>query len=139
VSRFLASRIARLEAKRKANEPPPRLIGYSLDGTPMWRVEEGADGVLRFVPRFTHDEFAARCALQQRDLMKRLAAYEAELSESEEGTVEHGKDTGPNKAGYDGELAPLLPGQTKRRRFIEINGVEIDTFARRNELNGTCE
>lgn len=106
MSRFLASRIARLEAKRKANEPPPRLIGYSLDGTPMWNVEEGADGVLRFVPRYTPEEFAERCRNQQADLMKRLAAYEAELIENEDGTVEHGKDTSPASGGFNDQLAP---------------------------------
>ncbi|WP_054304482.1 hypothetical protein [Gemmobacter sp. LW-1] len=120
MSRFLASRIARLEAKRKANEPPPRLIGYSLDGTPMWNVEEGADGVLRFVPRFTNEQFAARCALQQRDLMNRLAAYEAELSESEEGTSNE-KHTSPNETGE----VPLKPGQKRARYLFTVeNGVE---------------
>ena len=125
MSRFLASRIARLEAKRKANEPPPRLIAYSLDGEPLWRIEESADGILRFVPRFTSEEFAERCRNQQADLMNRLAAYEADLTESEEGTVEHGRDTGPSKTGYDGELAPLFGDVTI-----------VSPLSRRGELRG---
>ena len=120
MSRFLASRIARLEAKRKANEPPPRLIGYSLDGSPLWRIEESADGVLRFVPRYTNEEFAERCRNQQADLMKRLAAYEAELSESEEGTSNE-KRTSPIETGE----APLKPGQKRARYLFTVeNGVE---------------
>ncbi|MFP1644224.1 hypothetical protein [Pontitalea aquivivens] len=102
----IKARLKRLEKKVAATEAPPRLIGYSLDGTPMWNVEEGADGILRFVPRYTNQEFGERCRNQQADLMKRLAAYEAELTESEEGTVEHGKDTSPASVGFNDQLAP---------------------------------
>lgn len=100
----IKARLKRLEKKIAANEPPPRLIGYSLDGTPMWNVEEGSDGVLRFVPRYTSEDFQRKALDQQSRLMQELAEYDALLNE--EGTVEHGKDTSPAYVGFNDQLAP---------------------------------
>lgn len=106
MSRILASRIAKLEAKRKANEVPMRELG-SFASKPLWRVEE-SDGVLRGVPLFTSDEYADFARKQQSALLAELNEKVIEL-EAEETHV--GKSEG---------LAPILPGQ-KRPNFIYIN------------------
>lgn len=132
MSRFLASRIARLEAKRRANDLPKVIC--VVGGPYMQTVEDHANPG-QFIWPEPPGGFPAFALAQQTRLLRELADYNAELDQAEGNA--NGKNTSPKNSGGDGELAPLLPGQAKRRRFIEINGVEIDTFARRNEINGS--
>lgn len=108
----LQRRIAALEKKRLA-AADDRILGIidycDSQGFPEWdgvhRKGQQVIGVIGGI-RIPPEEFAERCRNQQADLMNRLAAYEAELTESEEGTVQHGKDTSPASVGFNDQLAP---------------------------------
>ena len=60
----LKARIERLQAKQNV---AAKVLGVSVDGTPMWR-EVMRDGVLHCLPRYEHDEWAERCRTQQAEL-----------------------------------------------------------------------
>lgn len=117
MTRNLAARIDRLEAAKRV---AVKVLGISVDGTPMWR-EVMRDGVLHCLPRYEHDEWAERCRMQQAELQEQLRRFAALLGE------EDPQAEAPAIVGND-RLAPLPAGK-KRPRFIEIHGREIDAFA----------
>ena len=113
----LKARIERLQAKHAV---PPKVLGVSVDGTPLWR-EVMRDGVLHCLPRYEHDIWAARCRHQQAELQEQLRGFAALLGE------EDPQAEAPAHVGND-RLAPLPAGK-KRPRFIEAHGREIDAFS----------
>lgn len=113
MTRNLAARIDRLEAAKRVVR---KVLGISVDGTPMWR-EVMRDGVLHCLPRYEHDEWAERCRHQQAELQEQLRGFATLLGE--EDTPE-----APAIVGND-RLAPLPAGK-KRPRYLEINGREVD-------------
>ena len=115
MTRNLAARIDRLEAAKRV---APKVLGISVDGTPMWR-EVMRDGVLHCLPRFEHDEWAERCRTQQADLQQALRGYAALLGE---------EDTPDAPAIVGTERLAPLPAGKKRPRYIEAHGREIDAF-----------
>lgn len=114
MSRLLAARVAKLEAAKRV---APKVLGISVDGTPMWR-EVMRDGVLHCLPRYEHDEWAERCRNQQAELQEQLRGFAVLLGE---------EDTQAEAPGIVGTepLAPLPAGK-KRPRYLEINGREVD-------------
>jgi hypothetical protein len=114
MSRNLAARIDRLEAAKRV---AVKVLGISVDGTPMWR-EVMRDGVLHCLPRYEHEEWAERCRTQQAELQEQLRGFAALLGE---------EDPKAEAPGIVGTLAPLKPGK-KRPRYLEIHGREIDAF-----------
>lgn len=116
MTRNLAARIDRLEAAKRI---APKVLGISVDGTPMWR-EVMRDGVLHCLPRYEHDVWAERCRTQQADLQEQLRGFAALLGE------EDPQAEAPAIVGND-RLAPLPAGK-KRPRFFEAHGREIDAF-----------
>jgi len=117
----LAARVSALEKKRKAGEAPMRVIG-EFGGKPIWRTEERG-GVVYCLPLHSGDRYSELARNQQHELLARLNEYAESF---DEGISSDGRDTSPTMGI---ELAPLLPGKTKRRRFIEIDGKEIDAEA----------
>lgn len=117
----LAARVSALEKKRKAGEAPIRQFGV-FGGKPIWRTEERG-GVVYCLPLHSGDGYSELARNQQHELLARLNEYADQFDE--EGNSD-GRDTSPH-VGI--ELAPLLPGKTKRPRFIEIDGQEIDAEA----------
>lgn len=122
MSRVIASRIAKLEAKRKANDLPKVICVIGGDYMQMIFDPENPGRLIWPEPP---GGFPAFALAQQSRLLRELA----EMSDIYEGNTRDVAHTDPRGAGRDDELAPLSPGQAKRRRFIEINGKEIDTFA----------
>lgn len=118
MTRNLAARIDRLEAAKRV---VPKVLGISVDGTPMWR-EVMRDGVLHCLPRYEHDEWAERCRYQQAELQEQLRGFAALLGEEDP----QAEAQAPGIVGND-RLAPLPAGK-KRTRYLEINGREVDTF-----------
>lgn len=116
MTRNLAARIDRLEAAKRV---VPKVLGVSVDGTPMWR-EVMRDGVLHCLPRYEHDVWAERCRTQQADLQEQLRGFAALLGEDDP------QAEAPATVGND-RLAPLPAGK-KRPRYIEAHGREIDAF-----------
>ncbi len=114
MTRNLAARIDRLEAAKRV---AVKVLGVSVDGTPMWR-EVMRDGVLHCLPRYEHDEWAERCRYQQAELQEQLRGFAALLGE---------EDPQTDAPAIVGTLAPLPAGK-KRPRYIEIHGREIDAF-----------
>ena len=116
MTRNLAARIDRLEAAKRV---AVKVLGISVDGTPMWR-EVMRDGVLHCLPRYEHDEWAERCRHQQAELQEQLRGFAALLGE---------EDTQAEATPHVGNerLAPLPAGK-KRPRYLEIHGREIDAF-----------
>ena len=114
MTRNLAARIDRLEAAKRV---AVKVLGISVDGTPMWR-EVMRDGVLHCLPRYEHDEWAERCRTQQAELQEQLRGFAALLGE---------EDTQAEVPAIVGTLAPLKPGK-KRPRFFQAHGREIDAF-----------
>lgn len=110
----LKARIERLEAKHRV---PPKVLGVSVDGTPLWR-EVMRDGVLHCLPRYEHDEWAERCRTQQAELQEQLRGFAALLGEDDP------QAKAPPHVGNE-RLAPLPAGK-KRPRYVEINGREVD-------------
>lgn len=88
----LASRIAALEAKRKANERPEFEYGI-FAGQPLYTTEE-RDGVVYCLPLHTTEIFAEMALRQQSELMTRLTEYDAAIDaeETDEATVSVGAD-----------------------------------------------
>lgn len=117
MSRVLASRIAKLEAKRKPPQPKP----FYVVGKVIAKDGVFFDGLGLPIPN--PGEWQAKARLQQENLLRALNEYADQFDE--EGNSD-GRDTSPH-VGI--ELAPLLPGKTKRPRFIEIDGQEIDAEA----------
>ncbi|WP_349035754.1 hypothetical protein [Pseudotabrizicola sp. 4114] len=115
MTRNLAARIDRLEAAKRV---AVKVLGVSVDGTPMWR-EVMRDGVLHCLPRYEHDEWAERCRTQQAELQEQLRGFAALLGEDPQAEA-------PAIVGND-RLAPLPAGK-KRPRYLEIQGREIDAF-----------
>lgn len=120
MNRALAARIERLE-RRKANQAPMHVFG-EFGGKPIWRTEERG-GVVYCLPLHSGDGYSELARNQQHELLARLNKYADQFDE--EGNSD-GRDTSPH-VGI--ELAPLLPGKTKRPRYIEIDGQEIDAEA----------
>ncbi|GAA0298169.1 hypothetical protein [Rhodovulum strictum] len=120
MNRALAARIERLE-RRKANQAPMRQFGV-FGREPIWRTEERG-GVVYCLPLHSGDAYSELARNQQQALLARLNEYADQFDE--EGNSD-GRDTSPH-VGI--ELAPLLPGKTKRPRFVEIDGQEIDAEA----------
>jgi hypothetical protein len=116
MTRNLAARIDRLEAAKRV---AVKVLGVSVDGTPMWR-EVMRDGVLHCLPRYEHDEWAERCRHQQAELQEQLCGFAALLGDDEP------QAEAPGIVGND-RLAPLPAGK-KRPRYIEAHGREIDAF-----------
>jgi len=114
---LLKSRVAKLEAAKRV---PARVLGMSVDGTPMWR-KVMRDGVLHCLPRYEHDEWAERCRKQQAELQEQLRGFAALLGEAEAAQAEAPAIVGNER------LAPLPAGK-KRPRYMEIHGREIDAF-----------
>jgi hypothetical protein len=114
MSRAIAARIERLEATKRV---APKVIGMSVDGTPMWR-EVMRDGVLHCLPRYEHEEWAERCRHQQAELQEQLRGFAVLLGD---------EDPQAHTPGIVGTAAPLKPGM-KRQRFFEAHGREIDAF-----------
>lgn len=112
----LKARIERLQAKQSV---AAKVLGVSVDGTPMWR-EVMRDGVLHCLPRYEHDEWAERCRQQQAELQEQLRGFAVLLGEAEVDAKASGI-VGTN------HLAPLPKGK-KRPRYVEIHGREIDAF-----------
>ncbi|WP_143542827.1 hypothetical protein [Cereibacter azotoformans] len=112
----LKARIERLQAKQNV---AAKVLGVSVDGTPMWR-EVMRDGVLHCLPRYEHDEWAERCRHQQAELQEQLRGFAALLGEED-------TPDAPAIVGND-RLAPLPAGK-KRPRFFEAHGREIDAFS----------
>lgn len=117
MTRNLAARIERLEAAKRV---AVKVLGISVDGTPMWR-EVMRDGVLHCLPRYEHDEWAERCRHQQAELQEQLRGFAALLGE------EDPQAEAPAIVGNE-RLAPLPAGK-KRPRYMEIHGREIDAFS----------
>ena len=111
----LKARIERLQAKQRV---ALKVLGVSVDGTPMWR-EVMRDGVLHCLPRYEHDEWAERCRHQQAELQDQLRGFAALLGEED-------TPAAPAIVGND-RLAPLPAGK-KRPRYFEAHGREIDAF-----------
>lgn len=125
MSRVIASRIERLERKRTFDLPKVICV---IGGPYMQLVEDPANPGHLIWPE-PPGGFEAYALKQQTRLLRELV----ETAEIYEGNTNENAHVNPRHAGRDDDLAPLSPGQTKRRRFIEINGKEIDTFAvRRN-------
>jgi len=116
VSRLLAARVAKLEAAKRI---PARVLGVSVDGTPMWR-EVMRDGVLHCLPRYEHEEWAESWRQQQSQLMAELAGYAVLLDE---------EDPQPDAPAFVGTVkdnpAPW-PESRKRPKFVEVAGKEIE-------------
>ena len=112
----LKARIERLQAKQNV---AAKVLGVSVDGTPMWR-EVMRDGVLHCLPRYEHDEWAERCRTQQAELQEQLRGFAALLGEDDP------QAEAPAILGNE-RLAPLPAGK-KRPRYIEAHGREIDAF-----------
>lgn len=114
----LASRIAALEAKRKANEQPEFEYGI-FAGQPIWREEERGE-VVHFMPLHTTEEFAAMALRQQSDLMTRLTEYDAAIDAEE-------VDETPVAVGADDQIAP---GHVRPNFIFRMEGgkeIQIDT------------
>ncbi|OCX66153.1 hypothetical protein BFP70_08620 [Thioclava sp. SK-1] len=112
----LKTRIERLEAKHKVGA---KILGISMDGTPMWR-EVMRDGVLHCLPRYEHDEWAERCRMQQADLQQALRGY-AKLLNDEAPQAEAPVIVGT----VANNPAPLKPGR-KQPNFVHLaDGTEI--------------
>lgn len=126
----LHRRLAALEKKRKAFDQPKTVF---VVGGPYMQLVEDPSNPGHLIWPDPPGGFEAHALKQQSRLLRELAA----MSDTYERSANENSHASPNETGSDGDLAPLLPGQTKRRRFIEINGVEIDTFARRSELNAS--
>ncbi|GAB1362403.1 hypothetical protein MASR1M32_16390 [Rhodobacter sp.] len=118
MSRVIASRIARLEAKRRANEPPMREIGV-FAGKPIWKTEE-RNGVMHFVPIMSDEEYVIFARDQQKRLTEQCAAYDAMLNE---GMVEDDKATTPAHTGFKDQLAPGA-SPLKFRYYTDASGQE---------------
>lgn len=116
MTRNLAARIDRLEAAKRV---AVKVLGVSVDGTPMWR-EVMRDGVLHCLPRYEHDEWAERCRTQQAELQEQLRGFAALLGEEDPQADAQASD-------IVGTPAPLKPGK-KRPRYLEVHGREIDAF-----------
>lgn len=112
MSRALLSRIERLEAKRSV---APQVIGI-IGGMPPVKWDE-IDGVLYMRPPMTPEEFTAFASKQQSDL---IATLNALADEDDTPDAE-----APQTVGKTDHIAPHKPG-TKRRRYVEINGEEIE-------------
>jgi len=109
----LKARIERLQAKQNV---AAKVLGVSVDGTPMWR-EVMRDGVLHCLPRYEHDEWAERCRHQQAELQEQLRGFAALLGEEDPQAEAH--------VGTVNSPAPLKPGQ-KAKNFIHLpDGTEI--------------
>ena len=114
----LASRIAALEAKRKANEQPEFEYGI-FAGQPLYTTDE-RDGVLYCLPLHTTEEFAAMALRQQSDLMTRLTEYDAAIDAEE-------VDERPVAVGADDQIAP---GHVRPNFIFRMEGgkeIQIDT------------
>ena len=114
----LHRRLAALEKKRKANEPPMREVGM-FAGKPVFKTEE-RDGVVYCLPLYSDDEYSELCRLQQKRLFEKLAEYAAQLDEGEQG----GRDTGPHSVGKTSDELPPLPPGKKRRRYVLIKDAD---------------
>ena len=113
----LLSRIAKLEAKRKANEQPEFEYGI-FAGQPLYTTEE-RDGVVCCLPLHTTEEFAAMAFRQQSELMTRLTEYDAAVdAEESEATVVVGADD------------KVAPGHVRPNFIFRVEGgkeIQIDT------------
>lgn len=118
MTRNLAARIDRLEAGKRV---AVKVLGVSVDGTPMWR-EVMRDGVLHCLPRYEHDEWAERCRHQQAELQEQLRGFAALLGE------EDTPDAPANVGNVGNERLAPLPAGKKRPRYFEAHGREIDAF-----------
>lgn len=116
MSRLLAARVAKLEAAKRI---PARVLGVSVDGTPMWR-EAMRDGVLYCLPRYEHEEWAESCRQQQNQLMAELAGYAALLDEAEP------QADAPAIVGTVKDKPAPWPANRKRPKFVEVAGKEIE-------------
>lgn len=117
----LKARIERLEAKHRV---PPKVLGVSVDGTPLWR-EVMRNGVLHCLPRYEHDEWAELCRTQQAELQEQLRGFAVMLGE------EDPQAEAPPHVGKTKEAVAPWPENRKRPKFVEIEGlgeVEIATF-----------
>lgn len=109
----LHRRLAALEKKRRAASAEDNKILGIIDyrdsqGFTEWdgvhKPGVQVIGVIRGI-RIPPEEWPERCRAQQKKLLEDLVAYEADL-ESEERSVEHGKDTSPASVGFTDQLAP---------------------------------
>lgn len=114
----LKTRIERLQAKQRVSATKVRgVIGGEYS---QMIVDPERPGHLKYPePPGGFEKFASK---QQARLLGELAALSGESGD----VNEHN----PHTVGITDQLSPLPPGQ-KRRRFIEIDGKEIDTFAKR--------
>lgn len=123
----IKARLKRLEKKVAASEPPMREIGV-FAGRPLWKIKEEPDGVHRFVPIMTNEEYAAMVYEQQCSLLAELAEKSLE--------VEAG-DKAPTVGVKGDNQAPLKEGQ-KRPNYVHTTDakgraveIEIATGIRR--------
>ena len=120
MSRSLAARITRLEAKHRKDAA--KVVGLIGGGVKPY-VEE-VDGILhlRFPETPTGEPFEVVALRQQRALQDELNALE--LTDAPQPKPQASRNVGKD------HLAPLARDK-KRPRYIEINGVEIDALAHR--------
>ncbi|CAM3534270.1 hypothetical protein PANO111632_20975 [Paracoccus nototheniae] len=119
MNRILASRIAKLEARKAKTQTARRTI-YQI-GTRFPDRVEVIDGVCHIRPHFTQEGFAEFAKQQQASLLAKLAEYAEILGDDD--------DAPPPYVGT--ERAPVSPGhKDKRFLFIRENGreIEIDTL-----------
>lgn len=117
MSRFLASRIARIEAKRKANETPKIIC---VIGGPYSQMIEDPSNPGHLIWPEPPGGIAKFARDQQDRLLRECAAYDAMLNE---GTVEDSKDTTPEHAGFKDQLAPGAKPKPYRY-YTDANGIE---------------
>lgn len=117
MARFLKGRLEKLEAKRRHDAD--RVVGVIGGAYGQLVPNPDKPGHLMFSQ--PPEGFAAFAANQQSDLQALLRELAEDLPQAKRpaGIV-----------GNPNSLAPLKPGK-KRARYIEINGVEIDALALR--------
>ncbi len=117
MSRLLTNRIAKLEAKHKV--AANRIVG--VIGGEYGRLIPDPDkpGYLKFSePPGGFDAWALQQQTELQSELSRLLAEDAPQASR------------PNNVGTPNSLAPLPKGK-KRPRYIEMNGVEVDALALR--------
>lgn len=100
MSRVLASRITKLEAKRKTNDLPKVIC--VIGGPYMQMVEDPANPGHLIWPE-PPGGFEAYALAQQTRLLRDLMDYNAQIDD--EGNT-NGKDTSPAHVGFNDQLAP---------------------------------
>ncbi|WP_395542194.1 hypothetical protein [Neotabrizicola sp. sgz301269] len=100
MSRILASRIAKLEAKRKMNDLPKVIC--VVGGPYMQMIEDPANPGHLIWPE-PPGGFEIYARNQQSKLLRDLIDYDAQIDD--EGNT-NGKDTSPAPAGFTDQLAP---------------------------------